>query len=68
MNAFNNMNLNLYNYTVRNREPFINGDLTKEPCYTIIRIKAKLLGADENLAEFQARQIEQAIEVATSKI
>ena len=30
--------------------------------------QAKLLGADENLAEFQARQIEQAIEVATSTI
>lgn len=26
------------------------------------------MGADENLAEFQARQIEQAIEVATSTI
>jgi len=30
--------------------------------------QAKLLGTDENLAEFQARQIEQAIEVATSTI
>jgi tellurite resistance protein len=30
--------------------------------------QAKLLGTDENLAEFQARQIEQAIEVAISSI
>lgn len=30
--------------------------------------QAKLLGADENLAEFQAQQIKQDIKVTTSKI
>ena len=41
MKDFNNMNLNLYNYAMRNGEPFINDYLTKDPCYVIIRIKYK---------------------------